>query len=126
MGLLSFLPTAEDVINPEQVNFRETILEFSSNGWIGRTVKVLTGQTLGIIAVKLFKISRCHLYGAMLTSTFVNQCDRRLCQDADAWNHNFKLALAQFLYSQEGFIFPGQEDITDATLYKSIGCTACT
>ncbi len=52
--------------------------------------------------------------------------DRGFGFNTDGRHHDFKVACTVFFQSLEGFVFPGNQDITHATLNEGGGGTAGT
>lgn len=82
---------------------------------------MLRGQFLGLLAIEVLEIGGCDLCGAVASCDHVNDGHRRLGEDAEAWIDDFEVFSTKFFEDQMGFIFPGDQDITELPLCKSDG-----
>ena len=83
MGFLGLLPTAENIINGNQIDFRELPRIFCGNRRIPWTIVVFSSNFLADIGLEVMQVGFGNLSGAMVRHIFINHRHRRFCQNAE-------------------------------------------
>src|SRR6188508_1438209 len=99
-------PSAEHLIDREQIHFRKDILVLFRDFRIAWTVEIAGRNLLTILAVEVFEIRLGLGARALLVDHAVDDSNRRFGKDRERRNDNVKLALAQFVDCEEGLVFP--------------------
>src|ERR1700751_6121646 len=90
-GLLSFGPTAENVVDGKQLDLRELPGVFLSNFRCPWPIEILRGDFLSFGRVEIFKIGHRHLTRSLPVDNLIDDAYRWFRQNADARIDDFEL-----------------------------------
>src|SRR5450432_1319774 len=121
--LLRLLPVAEIVLELEQCDLGELLVVFLRNGVECRTVEIACSYFLSLRRVQVFEVRLRNGTRAFLVDDLVDQRDRRLGENADRWDDDLHLVLAELLDRKKRLVLPGDQDIADAALGECRGRT---
>ena len=88
-----------------------------------RPVEIPGGDLLPLRRVEILKVSLGHGPGASLVHDLVHHRNRRLGKYADGRHDDLNLVRPQLFDREQRFVFPGQQNVTDASLNER-GCGA--
>src|SRR5882672_2715082 len=97
MGFLGLLPSAEGLVNADQLQFGKIFGVFVGDFFQARPVVILGRDFLGFLAVEVFQIGLGYFLGAVVLCSLVQQGHRRLGKDAQAGGYDFEFILAQLI-----------------------------
>src|SRR5690606_34890930 len=121
MFRLCLHPTAELVVDGEELHLHETVRIFLRGMFrVARAVVVLRGKALTFSRVEIIEISFGNLAGTPPVGILIDHGHGRFGENGDGGNDDLELT-GEFSLSEESFVFPGDEDIADATLHKGGG-----
>src|SRR5664279_3695918 len=124
MFLLRLGPTAEDVIDREQLHLGEGFFVFLRNLLITRTIGIACGNFLTLSRIPVFQVGLGHRARTLSVGHGIDDRDRRFSQDRQWRRDDLELVLAELALRQERLVFPGQQYVADAALDEGHGRAA--
>ena len=119
-------PAVEVLVDGHQLQARELLGVLGGNGFVAWAVEVLRRDALAFFAVQVLQVGFGDLAGAFLVDVFIDDSHRWLSQDRQRRRDDFELVTALFFQGQEGFVFPGQQHVTNVVVNEGDGRTAST
>ena len=124
MGGLGFFPAAEAFVDGEEFDFGEEFFVFFGDGGVAGAVEVAGDEFLGGGGVEEFEVGLGDGFHAVGFGVFVDDGDRGFGEDGGGGGDDGEFVLAEFSEREEGFVFPGEENVALAALGEGERCAA--
>src|SRR5215831_1158026 len=108
MDLLCFLPPTEEAINGRQFNFWKLSGVLFQYFRITRAIEILGSNFLALFGVEILQVRLSYLPRSFSVYDAIHEGHGWFVEDAAGGQDNLE---AVRIYCEEGFIFPGQEDV---------------
>ena len=117
-------PPAKDFVDGEELHLRELRLVFVLGLRIARPVVMFAGDILAFRRVEVVEVPLGDLACATLVDDLIDDSHGRFSENGNRRRHDLEFVSAEFLGSEIGLVFPGNQHVADAAFGK--GCERAT